>query len=234
MRESVAAIILAAGSSSRFGTDKLLAPLAGRPLLRYTLEVIEACVVINDTILVVSPERVDEFGALARDWGLTKLRQTCVGGRRRQDSVFNGLKATDSIWVVVHDGARPLVTPSLIDRCLLAAAETGAAICGFPVADTLKAVSSDGRIEHTVPRSEVWAAQTPQVFRRDLLFAAHELVMEDVTDDAAMLERIGHPVRIVEGAPWNLKVTQPDDLALAEGIIGQRLTGNRHQGAGNG
>jgi 2-C-methyl-D-erythritol 4-phosphate cytidylyltransferase len=225
MRESVAAIVLAAGSSSRFGADKLLAPLAGQPLLRHTLAAMEACAVVNDTILVVSPERVDEFGALVREWGITKLRRVCAGGARRQDSVFNGLQAADSIWVVIHDAARPMVTPSLVDRCLMAAAETGAAICGVPVADTLKAVDVDGHIQYTIRRAEVWAAQTPQVFRRDLLLAAHELVVEDVTDDASMLERIGHPVRMVEGASWNLKVTQPDDLALAEGILWERGAG---------
>jgi 2-C-methyl-D-erythritol 4-phosphate cytidylyltransferase len=139
--------------------------------------------------------------------------------------VFNGLQAADSIWVVIHDAARPMVTPSLVDRCLMAAAETGAAICGVPVADTLKAVDVDGHIQYTIRRAEVWAAQTPQVFRRDLLLAAHELVVEDVTDDASMLERIGHPVRMVEGASWNLKVTQPDDLALAEGILWERGAG---------
>jgi 2-C-methyl-D-erythritol 4-phosphate cytidylyltransferase len=225
VRESVVAIIVAAGSGSRFGADKLLAPLSGRPLLRHTLDAIAACGAVDDTILVVSPERVDEFGALVRDWGIAKVRQVCAGGARRQDSVFNGLQETDAIWVVVHDGARPLVTPALIDRCLLAAAETGAAICGVPVADTLKAVTVDGLVQHTVRRAELWAAQTPQVFRRDLLSAAHELVVEDVTDDAALLERIGHPIRMVEGASWNLKVTQPDDLALAHAVLWERGTG---------
>jgi 2-C-methyl-D-erythritol 4-phosphate cytidylyltransferase len=220
--ERVSAIVLAAGASRRFGGDKLLAPLGGQPLLRQTLASFEMAAAISDLVLVVSPDRLDDFRVLCGAWQVGKLRTVCAGGARRRDSVYNGIRATDADWVLVHDGARPLVTPALIDRCIGAALETGAAICGVPVADTLKVVNRDGLIERTVPREGLWAAQTPQVFRRTLLLAAHAEHQEDVTDDAALLERMGYPVWVVEGAPWNIKVTRADDLALAEAILWER------------
>ena len=228
MDGTVAAVVLAAGHSRRFGADKLLTPLRGRPLLRYTLAAFEASAAVNEVILVVAPERVAAFRARVRHWRLGKLRAVCPGGERRRDSVYDGLAATGAAWVIVHDGARPFVTPALIERCLTAAEVTGAAVCGVPVVDTLKAVSGTGLIQRTVPREGTWAVQTPQVFRRDLLCAAHQQITEDVTDDAALLERLGHPVRMVEGESWNLKVTHPCDLELAAAVLRQRAAGSGH------
>jgi 2-C-methyl-D-erythritol 4-phosphate cytidylyltransferase len=119
----------------------------------------------------------------------------------------------------VHDGARPLVTPQLIEEGLAAARETGAAICGLPVQDTMKRVDEQGRVLRTLNRRSTWLIQTPQVFRYDILRGAYECPRRTATDDAALVERLGHRVRVYPGSPRNLKVTTPDDLALAEVLL---------------
>src|SRR5712692_3417123 len=170
------ALIVAAGRSTRMGgVDKLFAPLDGRPLLAHTLSAFEQCQHINHVTLVLSLESAERALALLKKAGFKKVDATCVGGEHRQDSVRAGLEALRACeWVVVHDGARPLVTPQLIDDGIAAAQETGAASAGLPAVDTLKEVASDTTVLWTIPRDRVWTVQTPRVFRYWLLCNAYE------------------------------------------------------------
>jgi 2-C-methyl-D-erythritol 4-phosphate cytidylyltransferase len=214
---SAVAVIVGAGSGSRFGADKVFAPLAGRPLLAQTVAAFEASSVVDGVVLVLRPETVQRAWALAREEGWTKLRAVTIGGARRQDSVLAGVRVAAAEWVLVHDAARPLVTPEILARGLEAARATGAAIAALPVRDTIKRVEHD-YVVATVDRAALWAAQTPQVFRAELLERALA-TGRDVTDDAAAVEALGVSVRIFLGAERNFKVTTTADLALAEAIL---------------
>ena len=168
--------------------DKLFATIGGRPLLARALQAFQDSPRVDRIVLVLSAANVERGHALAEECGIDKLAAACEGGRRRQDSVRLGLAALGPCdWVLVHDGARPLVTTELIERGLAAARATGAAVPAVPVADTVKLATADCMVERTLDRSGLWAAQTPQVFRYDLLLQAHREVTADVTDDAAML-----------------------------------------------
>ena len=156
--------------------------------------------------------------ALERGW--TKVAQVCAGGRRRQDSVAAGLaEITDCDWVLIHDGARPFVTPELIKRGLESAKETGAAAAAVPVTDTIKLAGDDRIVRETPPRRYLWTAQTPQVFRFALITEAYRKAKGDVTDDASLVERAGYKVKLYMGSYGNIKITTPDDLTLAEVIV---------------
>jgi len=217
----VGAIIVAAGDSSRMaGADKLFAPLGGMPLLARALRAFQDSPLVERIVLVLSATNLERGRALAEDAGIGKLSAACAGGPRRQDSVRLGLEALGPCdWVLVHDGARPLVTAELIECGLAAARETGAAVPAVPIADTVKLAAADGTVERTLDRDRLWAAQTPQAFRYDLLLRAHREVTAEVTDDAAMLEAVGLPVRLFEGSAANIKVTTPEDLRLAEALL---------------
>jgi 2-C-methyl-D-erythritol 4-phosphate cytidylyltransferase len=219
---SVGAIIVAAGSSRRMGgQDKLLALAGGSPVLVHTLRAFEQCAAVEQVIVVLSDEHVDEVLPLLRRF--KKVTRTARGGLRRQDSVRNGLfSLSPSELVVVHDGARPLVTPGIISHGLAIARETGVAAAAVPVVDTLKAAREDGRVLRTVPREGLWAVQTPQIFQYDILLRAHERITDDVTDDCAMVERLGYPVHLYEGSRLNLKVTTPEDLRLVDALLRSR------------
>jgi 2-C-methyl-D-erythritol 4-phosphate cytidylyltransferase len=202
------------------GLDKLFAPLGGRPLLARTLTAFQECAAVHRVVLVLAAENLARGLALAEEENLTKVRTVCLGGRRRQDSVREGLEALGPCaWVVVHDGARPLVTPQLIEEGLAAARETGAAVCGLPAQDTVKRVDEEGHVLRTLDRRRLWLVQTPQVFQYDILRAAYERSRRPATDDAALVERLGVKVRVYLGSPRNLKVTTPEDLALAEALL---------------
>jgi len=219
--DEVGAIVVAAGRSSRMGgLDKLFAPLGGRPLLARTLAAFQECSAVRRIVLVLAAENLARGLALAEEEGLSKVRTVCLGGRRRQDSVWEGLECLGPCaWVVVHDGARPLVTPQLIEEGLAAARETGAAVCALPAHETVKRVDEQGRVLRTLDRRRLWLVQTPQVFRYDILREAHERSRRTATDDAALVERLGHRVQVYPGSPRNLKVTTPEDLALAEALL---------------
>jgi len=221
--ESVGAIIAAAGRGQRFGEgDKLFAPLAGRPLIAHTLMAFEVCQAVNTVVLVLAEENLERGCRLVDTTGFDKVAVICPGGPRRQDSVRLGLEALPECrWVVVHDGARPLVSATLIEAGLAAAAEMGAAIAAVPLADTLKEVTGGGLITRTLDRRNLWAAQTPQVFDYELLREAHGRAQGEVTDDAALVEALGRRVRVFPGSPRNLKVTTAADLALAQTLVAQ-------------
>ncbi len=220
---SAGAIVVAAGSSTRMGSagDKTLADIGGEPLIARTIDVFERCDAIAAIVLVVSQHNLDAIGALRDEKGWQKTLSPLIGGARRQDSVRAGLDALppDCGWVLVHDGARPFVTSRMIEEGLAAAADTGVAIAVVPAFDTVKRIGEGGRVVETLDRSELAMVQTPQVFRRGVLERAHAEVTDDVTDDAAMVERIGVEVRTFEGARGNIKVTTPEDLVIASAML---------------
>ncbi len=215
---STGAILLCAGAGTRLGADlpKALVPLAGRPLFAWSLEAFERCAEV-DTLVVVGPVRSLRDLLSASGLSSRKVAAWVEGGAERQHSVARGLAAMppECDLVAVHDSARALVTPSLIARCVAEARAHGAAIAAVPVADTLKQVEG-ATIRATVARAGLWAAQTPQVFRREWLERAHSVAREAATDDAAILEALGHTVRVVESTTPNLKITTSADLALVE------------------
>ncbi len=211
----------AAGQSRRAGTttSKLLTRLGPRPLLWYTLQGLHCCPQVRDILLVVRKEDHAAIARLCQRAPFPKTRVVSPGGRTRQDSVWIGLQNLngDSPLVVVHDAARPFLPLPLLRECLRQAALAGAAIAAVPCSDTLKATNAL-TIRGTLSREGLWLAQTPQVFRRDLLVRAHQRARRrrySATDDAALVERLGHPVRVVPSSALNLKVTTAADLQLA-------------------
>lgn len=221
---TAAAILLCAGKGERLGAgvEKAFAPLAGRPLFLWSLQCLERCAAI-DGIVVVGPARKLQDVLAVTGFGPGKVVAWTEGGRERQDSVARGLRALPPGFdlVAVHDSARALVTPELVARVVADAVTHGAAIAAVPLGDTLKRVTL-GRIEDTVPRAALWRAQTPQVFRREWLEAAHGQSRRAATDDAALVEALGHRVFVTEGDPLNFKITTPQDLALAEAWLARR------------
>jgi len=221
---SVVALLLCAGRGERLGADvpKAFVPLAGRPLFAWSLEVLQGCADIG-AIVVVGPARTARELLAAAGGSFARIAAFVEGGAERQQSVARGLSAAPPghDWVAVHDAARALVTAAVVARTLRAAREGGAAIAAVPLADTLKRVDA-GRVVATPARAGLWCAQTPQVFRRDWLEAAHAAARDVATDDAALVESLGHEVRIAEGDRANFKITTAADLALAEAWLARR------------
>jgi 2-C-methyl-D-erythritol 4-phosphate cytidylyltransferase / 2-C-methyl-D-erythritol 2,4-cyclodiphosphate synthase len=225
---SIAAIIPAAGSGSRMGLDhpKQYHLLAGVPILVHTVRVFASASCIDRIVVVVPADRVESTATLMTEYDLADgTLQVIGGGRRRQDSVKAGLDALndDVDIVLVHDGARPLLSNTLISRCCDAAVQYGAAIAAVPVKDTLKKGGPDGRILHTVDREDLWQAQTPQAASLRLLLGAYDAAGDrDATDEASLLELAGIAVHLVEGSETNIKITRPDDLIIAEKIMHEK------------
>ena len=219
-------IIAAAGSSSRMeGRDKLWTPLAGRITLARTIDVFEASHVIKHIVLVLNSERLDDTIRLCQQEGWRKITSIVEGGNRRQDSVRSGLDSLTKLapttqWVMIHDGARPLVSPDILEAGLKTAQECNAAIAAVPVKDTIKQVEQ-GWISSTLDRSQLWAIQTPQVFSFPLIQHAYQTVPfeQEFTDDAALLEHLGTRVAIFKGSYRNIKITTQEDLLIAEVLI---------------
>ena len=220
----VGAIVVGAGRSSRMGgVDKLFAALLGRPVLSYSLQMLQDCPLVDEIALVLSAGNLERGRSLADASGWDKVVEVCLGGDRRQDSVRRGLEALpDSGWIIVHDAARPLIDDGLVTAGLASARMTGAAVAAVPITDTVKSADDQLIVSKTVPRDGLWAAQTPQVFSRAVLADAHRRVSETVTDDAAMVERLGGRVRIFTGSYSNVKITTPDDLLIAEAVLRTR------------
>ncbi len=214
----VGAVIVAAGSSQRMGgVDKVLALLGGKPVLARVINIFQMCNLIDQIVVVVSKQSLGQCQQLVAEQRWSKVTDVRLGGRRRQDSVVAGLSRLNHCdWVVIHDGARPLLTVDLIDCGLEAARETGAAVAAVPVTDTIKVAGDDRIVRETPARDNLWAVQTPQVFRFDIIAEAYRRVKAEVTDDASLVEQLGYRVKLYMGAYDNIKVTTPDDLALAE------------------
>ena len=219
--EEVAAVVPAAGSGSRLpgAVEKQFRELAGRPLFHHALLRVAREGLVGRVVLAVPPGA----GTPPLPEGLNAEVEVVEGGARRQDSVANGLAAVGGAsWVIVHDAARPLLPRGLMARCLRAAAGTGASVAALRVADTVKAGGADGCVERTLPREDLWLAQTPQVARRELLehaLASAGAAGFEGTDEAALLEAIGVRARLVEGCARNFKVTTPGDLELAARLM---------------
>jgi len=223
-------LIPAAGMGRRMGSDrnKLLLTLLGKPLLAWTLLAAEAARDISWIGIMGQVADQADFKAILAQMSLSKPVQLIPGGETRQESVYNGLQALPAAAerVLIHDGARCLATPQLLDRCATVLLDCLGLIAAVPVKDTIKVVNETGIIQDTPDRRQLWAAQTPQGFDVQLLKQCHSQGRSlgwEVTDDAALFERCGLPVRIVEGEETNLKVTTPVDLAIAEFILRQRL-----------
>lgn len=221
---TTAAIVVAAGRGERMGASvaKAFLPLAGQPLLARAVGAVEACPLVDRIVVVVAQPQVAEAEALVTRSGYRRVTAVVAGGPERQDSVAAGLSHVGQPEiVVVHDGARPLVQPEVVAAVVQAARETGAASAGLPMRETVKKVDG-GEATSTLDRDVLWIAHTPQAFRADLLRDAHRRAREDGvrgSDDAVLVERLGHRVRMVEDSPRNLKITVPDDLRLAEAYL---------------
>jgi 2-C-methyl-D-erythritol 4-phosphate cytidylyltransferase len=214
----VGAIIVAAGTSSRMGgIDKVFTQLGKEPLLARVVAVFQGCPSVDEVVVVLARRSVGQGRRLVKDYGWSKVAAVCAGGPRRQDSVKEGLRRLGACdWVVIHDGARPCVSVDLVERGLRAAQGSGAAIAGVPVKDTIKIVSRRHIVQQTPARQSLWAAQTPQVFRYDLIAEAYGQAATEVTDDSALVEELGSKVEVYMGSYQNIKVTTPEDLAIAE------------------
>ncbi|OGC29458.1 2-C-methyl-D-erythritol 4-phosphate cytidylyltransferase [candidate division WOR-1 bacterium RIFOXYB2_FULL_48_7] len=220
------AIIVAGGKGKRMGQPKQFLPIKGRPMLAWTVAAFDRAKIINGIILVVSKEQLRQAMKIKSP----KILAVTVGGEERFDSVSNGLALLppSAQFVVIHDGARPAITPEIISRSITEAKKTGAAVVGVPVKDTVKRVATfDAHvIQETLDRSVLWQAQTPQTFLVKIIRQAYAQMASGnkrhVTDDSILVEKLGIKVKMVMGSYFNLKVTTPEDLAIMSVILGRR------------
>jgi 2-C-methyl-D-erythritol 4-phosphate cytidylyltransferase len=223
----VSAIIVAAGKGIRMkGTmRKQYLDLSGRTVLAHSIMAFDSCTLVAEIYLVVPKEDVEYCqNKILSLLDLKNQINLVHGGAKRQDSVYNGLQAiaknTDT--VVIHDGVRPLIHPEELKECILGSKKYGACILGTPASDTLKRVDKSGIIEATLPRENIWLAQTPQAFQYDIIIKAHETARRDGyvgTDDASLVERLGANVKIINGGRFNIKITKKEDLAVAKAMF---------------
>lgn len=221
------AIIVAGGSSQRMGFDKTFALLAGQPVLAYSLATFQHTASVDQIIVVARAERLAEFEEIVRAQDCPKVAAIIPGGRRRQDSVRRGLERLEAAaeFVAVHDAARPLVRPELVERILELARAHGGAASAAPVSDTLKRVDGRRLVSGGVERADLFAVQTPQIFRRELLEKAYAALLADVLevrDEISAVDRVGGEVALLPNDEPNFKITYPADLALAELILTDR------------
>ena len=217
-------MVAAAGGSTRMGQPKQHIMLGQHPVLIHTLLAFQRTEAVDEILLIARSEDIDAFTADAKAAGVTKLRTAVAGGATRQQSVANGLAALPpaTTLVGVHDGARPLIDPDTVAAVIQAAVECGGAAVAVPVKDTLKRTDADGIIIDTPDRANLWRVQTPQVFDRAALCAAMDAAIaagKDYTDDCQLMEAAGHKVRLVTGLDTNLKLTTPEDIALAKALM---------------
>lgn len=217
-------IIVSAGSSTRMqGQNKQLALVGGIPVAARSMMAFEKCESVAEIIVVTRTEDIETMKQLAEQYNITKLSCIVPGGNTRQESVLNGVRkiSDDTKMIAVHDGARPLVTPENIERTIADARVFSGAVLGVPVKDTIKTVS-DGLITDTPPRSSLYITQTPQVFKRSVYLRAVEFASRnylDFTDDCQLAEAIGVKVCMTTGDYKNIKITTPEDIAIAEAIL---------------
>ncbi len=223
----VSAVIVAAGKGTRMGSniDKLFLEVAGKPVVSHTWARFDASPSVDEIVLVVREGMQSAFEEMAREYGFTKSFRIVAGGKERQDSVWNGVRAVSerAEIVAIHDAARPCVTEEIIRNCVTAARETGAAVAASLMTDTVKETDGAGMIARHIDRATLRAVQTPQTFQREVILRAMARIQElgqQVTDDTAACEAIGQPVRLVESATPNPKATSPADLPYLALLLG--------------
>ena len=225
--ENITAIILAAGSGSRMNSkiNKQFMEINGKPIIWYSLFAFENNSIVDQIVLVTGKEDVEYCKReIVEKYNFKKVANVIAGGNERYESVYNGLKEIRDGIVLIHDGARPMITNEIIEKCVQAVKENGACIVGVPSKDTIKIVNDNQVIVGTPDRSTLWSAQTPQCFKADIVKDAYEKLMYDnnrnVTDDAMVVEKYtNHTVKFVEGDYSNIKVTTPVDIAYIEALL---------------
>jgi 2-C-methyl-D-erythritol 4-phosphate cytidylyltransferase len=220
----VSAIIVAAGSSQRMGFDKLLSLMGDKTVVAHSIDRFEQCDEIDEVILVVRSDRREEFQRVVDGCGFTKVNRLVDGGDERHLSVWNGIAQLSeaSEIVAIHDAARPLVSSELIGQSVTLARACGAVSLAAPIVETVKRADAERNVIGSVDRSGLWATQTPQVFRFDWLLDAYKRIVDSgrsVTDEVSALQEAGYPVRLLQNTDWNVKITFPRDLKLAEKMI---------------
>jgi 2-C-methyl-D-erythritol 4-phosphate cytidylyltransferase len=226
------AIIVAAGDSRRMGFDKLLAPIAGKPVIAHTIRAFERAKSVDEIIIVARSDRRNDIEAAVGDEKFAKVRSVIPGGKRRQDSVRAGLNAVESAarYVAVHDGARPLITAEQIERVFQECRTCDAVSLAERINDTLKRADGDLLVTGSVDREQLYAMQTPQIFERQLLEEAYRAVYAEdisVTDEVSTVERLGRKVVLVLNDDFNFKITYPHDLPVADFILRERANNRR-------
>jgi 2-C-methyl-D-erythritol 4-phosphate cytidylyltransferase len=228
MNGPVVAILPAAGTGTRFGkgTNKPLASLGNKPLILWAVETLQRLPEITEIIPVVKETDLKSCSQLFEEYKITKIRRIAPGGRERQDSVFHGLNLIKDkkAIVLVHDGVRPLIEPSVISDALQQMTGCDGVVVGVPMKDTIKEVR-DGIVKNTPERGLLWAVQTPQIFHFQPLYDAYEKAMRSsfyTTDDSALVERNGGKIKMVRGSYTNIKITTPEDLLVAEVFLKMR------------
>ncbi len=213
---TLGAVIVAAGTSRRMcGVNKLFASLRGKPVLAWSVDTCHGFDLVQQIVLVLNDKDFDRGQTLRKQKDWVKVT-VCPGGARRQDSVKEGLRQLkDCDWVVIHDGARPFLTPGLIEDGLKIVGETGAAVAAVPVKDTIKLSDRRNLISETLDRDRLWLAQTPQIFSFDIITRAYRNLTTEVTDDSEAVKQLGHKAKLYMGDYQNIKITTLEDLKLA-------------------
>ncbi len=223
------AIVLAGGAGKRMGssTNKQFLLLDNKPIIVHTLQVFQECRAVDGIYLVVNHKDLPIIQEeILEVYHFNKILKLVIGGRLRQDSVRNGLEAIDETYdtVIVHDAARPFVSPSFVEKSIFLMEMFDAIIPAIPVKDTIKVISKEGFVQKTLERDSLWHIQTPQTFKYDLIMKAYREGMGKKLygyDDATFVEHLGKKVKVVEGSPYNIKITTPEDLVIARGILAQ-------------
>ena len=226
MKPICTAVIVAAGKGKRMGTDisKQFLPLCGKEILTHTVEKFEKAQNIRDIVLVTGMDSLQDVKDMVQEYGWRKVVSVVVGGKERQDSVWNGLLAVseDTEIVLIHDGVRPFVTEEILDRSIETALDMGGCVAGAPAKDTIKVCNSENIAIDTPDRNTLWQIQTPQTFRKDLILKAYAQAKADGfigTDDASLAEYCGYPVKVIMGSYRNIKITTKEDLLIGEAFL---------------
>lgn len=232
MKRKVTAIIPAAGLGKRFGegSNKTFQTLGGKPIVLWVLEAFESIDAVEEVIPVFKKDDADDGRDLIERSGISKVKRIAPGGKERQDSVYNGLKLVDkkTTIVVIHDGVRPLIEKSVVEESINQLRNCDGVVAGVPLKDTIKEVRCQGKdilVKKTLNRRVLWAIQTPQVFKYNVLYKAYKKAMDErfcSTDDSAIVERYSGKVKVIMGSYANIKITTPEDLDIAEMLLKKR------------